>query len=95
MAISRYFIAKKTMPFGDLLLLKKQWRFGYVLLLNICWQFGDTQLLRVCGQFCINLLLNIDWQFWQLLIAYTETIDLVAFIRLEGVNYVSHTFLLF
>jgi hypothetical protein len=37
MAILRYFIAKKAMPFGDLLSLNKRWRFGYVLLPNICW----------------------------------------------------------
>jgi hypothetical protein len=30
MAIWRYFIAKKAMPFGDLLLLNKRWQFGYV-----------------------------------------------------------------
>jgi hypothetical protein len=80
MAILCYFIAKKAMPFGDLLSLNEQWQFGYVLLLNICWRFGDTQWRRVCGRFCDNLLLNIDWQFRQLLIAQTETIDLVALI---------------
>jgi hypothetical protein len=41
-AIWRYFIAKKAMPFGDLISLNKQWQFGYVLLLNICWQVGET-----------------------------------------------------
>ncbi len=86
MAILHYFIAKKAMPFSDLLLLNKRWRFGYVILLNIRRRFGNTQLLRVCGRFCDNLSLNIDWQFWRLLIAYKETIDLVAFIQLEGVN---------
>jgi hypothetical protein len=40
-------------------------------------------------------LLNINWQFLRPLIAETETIELVAFIRLEGVNYISHMFLLF
>jgi hypothetical protein len=74
------------MPFGDLLSLNKQWQFGYILLLKMRWQFGDTQSLRIRGQFCDNLSLNIDWQFWWLLIAHTETIDLVAFIQLEGVN---------
>ncbi len=86
MAILRYFITKKAMPFGNLLSLNKRWRFVYVLLLNICWRFGNTQSLRVCGQFCDNLSLNIDCQIWQLLTAYTEMIDLIAFIRLEGVN---------
>jgi hypothetical protein len=84
------------MPFGNHLLLKGQRQFGYVLLLNKRQRFGDTQeLLRVCSLFCDYLSLNFDWQFWQLLIASTETIDLVAFIPLEGVNYVSHKFLLF
>jgi hypothetical protein len=64
MAILGYFIAKKVMPFGDLLSLNKRWQFGYVLSLNIRWQFGSTQSLKVCGRFCNN-----DWQFWQLLIA--------------------------
>ncbi len=83
------------MPFGDHLSLKKQWQFGHVLLLNICWRFGDTQLLSVRWQFCDNLLLNINWQFLRPLIALTETIELVAFIRLEGVNYVfSHVSLI-
>ena len=45
-----------------------------ILLLNTCWQF------------CDSLLLNICWQFWQPLIAETETIELVAFVRLGGVN---------
>jgi hypothetical protein len=76
------------MPFGNHLSLNKQWHFGYVLLLNIRWRFGDTELLSVCCQFGDNLLLNIHWQFWQPLIAETELIELVAFIRLEGVNYV-------
>jgi hypothetical protein len=80
------------MTFGDNLLLNKRWRFGYVLLLNIRWQFSDTQLLCFCGRFCDNLSLSINWQFWRPLIAETETIELVAFIRLEGVNYVSHMF---
>ncbi len=31
---------------------------------------------------------SIHWRFWRPLIALTETIELVAFIRLEGVNYV-------
>jgi hypothetical protein len=57
MAILHYFIAKKAMPFGNLLSLNKR------------WQFGDTQLLRVRGRFCNNLSLNIDWRFRQLLIA--------------------------
>jgi hypothetical protein len=83
------------MPFGNHLSLNKRWRFGYVLLLNIRWQFSDTQLLSFCRQFCDNLLLNINWQFLLPLIAETETIELVAFIRLEGVNYVSHMFLFF
>ncbi len=74
------------MPFGDHLSLNKQRQFGYVLLLNIRRRFGDTQSLRICGLFCNYLSLNFDWQFWQLLIASTETMDLVAFIRLEGVN---------
>jgi hypothetical protein len=51
MAILRYFIAKKAMPFGNQELLNKQWQFGYVLL-NIHWQFGDAQLLRVRERFC-------------------------------------------
>jgi hypothetical protein len=76
------------MPFGDHLLLKKRWQFGYVLLLNIRWQFGNTQLLSVRWQFGGNLSLNIHWRFWQPLIAKTEMIEVVAFIRLEGVNYV-------
>jgi hypothetical protein len=83
------------MPFGDHLSPKKRWRFGYVLLLKIRWRFGNTQLLSVRWQFCDNLSLNIHWQFLQPLIAKTETIELVAFIRLEGVNYVSHMFLFF
>jgi hypothetical protein len=83
------------MPFGNLLSLKKQWQFGYVLLLNICWRFGNTQLLSVRWQFCDNLSLNIPWQFLQPLIAETETKQFLAFIRLEGVNYVSHMFLFF
>jgi hypothetical protein len=83
------------MPFGDQLLLYKRWRFGYVLSLNICWRFSNTQSLRFCGQFRDNLSLNINWQFLQPLIAETETIELVAFIRLEGVNHVSCMFLLF
>jgi hypothetical protein len=94
MAILQSFIAKQAMPFGNNLSLKKQWRFHAILSLNKCWQFGNTQWLRVCGRFCDNLSLNIDWQFWQLLIAYTEVIDLVAFIRLEGVNYVSNVSLI-
>jgi hypothetical protein len=80
MVILQYFIAKQAMPFGDCLSLTKRWQFGYILLLNIRGRFGDTQLLRVRGQFCNNLSLNIAWQFWRLLIAYTETRDLVAFI---------------
>jgi hypothetical protein len=83
------------MPFGDHLSLNKQWQFGYVLPLNIRWKFSNTQSLSFCRQFCDNLLLNINWQFWGPLITETETIELVAFIRLEGVNYVSHMFLLF
>jgi hypothetical protein len=95
MAIWRSFIAKVAMPFGNHLLLNKRWQVGYVLLLNIRWRFGDTHLLTFCRQFFNNLSLNIIWQFVQPLIAETETIELVAFIRLEGVNYVSHMFLLF
>ncbi len=76
------------MPFGDHLLLNKQWRFGNVLLLNICLQFGDKQLLSVRWRFGDSLSLNIQCQFWRPLIAQTETIELVALIRLEGVNYV-------
>jgi hypothetical protein len=83
------------MPFGNHLLLKKQWQFGYVLLLSIRWRFGNTQLLSVRWRFCNNLLLNIHWQFLRHLITQTETIELVAFIRLEGVNCVSHMFLFF
>ncbi len=83
------------MPFGDHLLQNKQWQFGYILLLNIRWQFGDTQLLSVRWRFGDNLLLNIHRQFWQPLITLTEMIELVAFIRLEGVNYVfSHVSLI-
>jgi hypothetical protein len=83
------------MPFGDHLLRNKRWQFGYVLLLNIRWQFGDSRLLSVRRQFGDNLLLNIHWQFWQPLIAQTKMIELVAFIRLEGVNYVfSHVSLI-
>jgi hypothetical protein len=83
------------MTFGDHLLLNKRWQFGYVLLLKICWQFSNAQLLSVREQFCNNLSLNINWQFLQPLVTETERIALVAFIRLEGVNYVSHMFLLF
>ncbi len=83
------------MPFGNHLLLNKRWQFGYVLSLKIRWQFSDTQLLSFRGQFCDNLSLNINWQFLRPPIAETETVELVAFIRLEGVNYVSHMFLLF
>jgi hypothetical protein len=83
------------MPFGDHLSLNKRWQFGYVLSLNIRWQFSDTKLLSFRGRFCDNLSLNINWQFLRPLIVETETIELVAFIRLEGVNYVSHMFLLF
>jgi hypothetical protein len=83
------------MPFGDHLSLNKRWRFGFVLSLNICWRFGNKQSLSVLWQFGNNLLLNIRWQFWRPLIAYTETIELVAFSRLEGVNYVfSHVSLI-
>jgi hypothetical protein len=83
------------MPFGNHLLLNKRWQFGYVLLLNIRWQFGNKQFLSVSRQFGDNLSLNIHWQFRRPFIALTETIELVAFIRLEGVNYVfSHVFLI-
>jgi hypothetical protein len=57
-------------------------------LLNIRWLIGIILLLSVCRQFGGTLSLNIRWQLWEPLIAYTETIELVAFIRLEGVNYV-------
>jgi hypothetical protein len=76
------------MPFGNHLLLNKQWHFGYVLSLNIRWRFGNKQSLSVRRRFGENLLLNIHWNFWRPLIALTKTIELVAFIRLEGVNYV-------
>ncbi len=76
------------MPFGDHFLLNKRWPLGYDSLLNIRWRFGDTQLLSVSWRFGDNLSLNIQWQFWRPLIASTEMIELVAFIRLEGVNYV-------
>jgi hypothetical protein len=83
------------MLFGDHLLLNKRWQFGYVLLLNIRWRFGDTQLLSVRWRFGDSLLLNIHWRFWRPLMAQTERIELVAFIRLEGVNYVfSHVSLI-
>jgi hypothetical protein len=82
------------MPFGDHLSLNIRWQFGYVLLLNMRWQLRDTQLLSFHGQFGDNLLLIVNWQFLRPLIAEAETIELVAFIRLEGVNYVSHMFLL-
>ncbi len=66
-----------------------------MLSLNIRWQFGNKQLLSVRWQFGNSLSLNIHWQFWRPLIALTETIDLVVFIRLEGVNYVfSHVSLI-
>ncbi len=58
-------------------------QFGNQLSINTRWQFGVILSLSVCRQ------------FWQPLIAQTETIELVAFIGLEGVNYVSHMFLLF
>jgi hypothetical protein len=83
LAILHSFIAKKQWQFGNFELLTNRWRFGYDLLLNACWQF------------CNSLSLNICWKFWQLLIAYIETIDLVAFIGLGGVNNVSHMFLFF
>ena len=57
--------------------------FGYVISLNARWQF------------CDSLLLNICWQFWWPLIALTETIELVAFVGLGGVNNVfSHVSLI-
>jgi hypothetical protein len=86
MAFLQSFIAKQARPFGDQLSLNKRWQFGYILSLNMLRRFCDKQSLRVRGRFCNMLLLNIDWQFWQLLIAHTLAIDLVAFIRLEGVN---------
>jgi hypothetical protein len=58
-------------------------------------QFGDQVLLNTRWQFGVILLLSVRGQFWQPLIAQTGTIELVAFIGLEGVNYVSHMFLLF
>ncbi len=83
------------MSFGDHLLLKKRWQFGCVLSLNIRWQFGNIHLLSFRGRFGNSLLLNISCQFWRPLIAQIERIELVAFIRLEGVNYVfSHVSLI-
>ncbi len=55
----------------------------------------DTKSLSVRWQFGDNLSLNNHWQLWHPLIAETETIELVAFIGLEGVNYVfSHVSLI-
>jgi hypothetical protein len=76
------------MQSGNHELLNTHWRFGVILLLNACWHFGDTLLLNIRWQFGNTSSLNIHWQFWQPLITQTETIELVAFIRLEGVNYV-------
>jgi hypothetical protein len=58
----------------ELIIAKYIWQFGYVILLNARWQF------------CNSLSLNICWQFRQPLIAQTETIELVTFIGLGGVN---------
>jgi hypothetical protein len=75
--------------------LSKQWQFGNYETLNNCWQFGFVIWLNARWQFGDSLALNICWQLWQPLIALTETIELVAFIGLVGVNYVfSHVSLI-
>jgi hypothetical protein len=76
-------LLNKQWQVGDYELLKNCWRFGFVLSLNACWQFGDSLSLNIC------------WQFWRPLIALTEMIELVAFIGLDGLNYVfSHVSLI-
>ncbi len=42
-----------------------------------------------------HLLLNVDWRFGDLLLLKQNRKSLVAFTGLEGVNNVSHMFLLF
>jgi hypothetical protein len=83
------------MQYGDHELLNTCWQFSMILLLNARWQFGDTLLLNIRLQFGDTLLLIIRWQFWQPPITLTETIEVVASIRLDGVNYVfSHVSLI-
>jgi hypothetical protein len=69
-------IAKRIRQFGALLLLSKRLQLGNYELLNNRWQSGFVLSLNIC------------WQFWRPLIDQTETIELVAFIGLGGVNYV-------
>jgi hypothetical protein len=98
MAIWRSFIAEKAMPLGNHLLLKKRWQFGYVLLLNIrwveIWQHTFAKFLRaIWGQPIAQYLLVILGTSYHL--NSNNRVNIVAFIRLEGVNCVSHMFLLF
>ncbi len=88
-------IAKQIRRFCVLLLLNKRWQFGDQESLKNCLWFGYFVLLTAHWQFCDSLSLNIRWQFWQPLIAQTETVELVAFIGLGGVNNVfSHASLI-
>jgi hypothetical protein len=94
MAIRRSFIAEKAIPFGNHLLLKKRWQFGHVISLNIRWQFGDTHSLSFCGRFDDNPIAK--HLFAILATSYclnrNDRVSIIAFFRLEGVNYVSHMF---
>ncbi len=87
--------------FGAILLLNKQWQFGALLLLNKRWRFGDHVLLNTHWQFgfiakCLLAILRQPIANHMLaILATSETIELVAFIGLEGVNYVfSHVSLI-
>jgi hypothetical protein len=95
LAIWRLLLLDNCWQFSIILSINKQWQFDNHVLLNNCWQLGFSLSLNARWQFGDSLLLNIRWQIWQPLIALTEMIELAAFIRLEGVNYVfSHVSLI-
>ncbi len=88
-------IAKQIRQFCALLSLNKRWQFGDQESLNNQLWFGYVVSLNARWQFCNSLSLNICWWFWRPLITWTETIELVAFFGLGGVNnFFSHVSLI-